>query len=67
MKDPGKAKKILGMNALRDRNNNTLKIHQKVYMEKILVKFSIQNSKLVAMPLAGLFKLDDKLNLITNE
>ena len=33
IKDLGRAKKILGMNIVRDRIKGKLKIHQKLYLE----------------------------------
>ena len=40
MKDLGRAKTILGMNIARDNIKEKLKIHQKLYLEKLLIKFS---------------------------
>lgn len=58
MKDLGNAKKILGMIISRDRNNSTLKIHQKPYLEKLVEKFGNKASKPVSMPLASHHILD---------
>ena len=67
MKDLGRVKKILGMNIDRNMNKNMLKTHQKTYLEKILLKISMHNSKPVSLPIAGHFKLDDKISPIIDE
>ena len=62
IKDLARAKKILGMNIARDRIKGKLKIHQKLYLEKLLIKFAMHNSKPVSLPIAGHFKLDNSLS-----
>ena len=57
MKDLGTAKKILGMEIRRDRESRKLWISQKNYIRKVLVKFNMQDAKLVSNPLANNFKL----------
>ena len=57
MKDLGTAKKILGMEIRRDRDSRKLLISQKNYIRKVLVKFNMQDAKLVSNPLANNFKL----------
>ena len=43
MKDLGAAKKILGMQILRDRVAGKLSLSQKGYIEKVLRRFNMQN------------------------
>ncbi|MDV3193945.1 MAG: reverse transcriptase domain-containing protein, partial [Sweet potato little leaf phytoplasma] len=57
MKNLGAAKKILGMELLRDRSRNTLLIAQPDYSKKMLKKFHMDESKVVKTPLAQHFKL----------
>ncbi len=57
MKDLGATKKILGMEIHRDREAGKLFLSQKIYIEKVLERFSMQQSKPVSTPLAAHFKL----------
>ena len=57
MKDLGPAKKILGMEIIRDRKQGTLFVSQCNYLRKVLEKFGMSESKAVQTPLAGHFKL----------
>ena len=47
MKDLGEAKQILGMEIHRDMKNGKLWLSQQKYVEKILMRFSMNNVKLV--------------------
>ena len=60
MKDLGPAKKILGMSITRDRKNGKLWLSQQKYIEKVLERFSMSNSKPVSTPLASHFKLSSQ-------
>nr|GEZ78195.1 retrotransposon protein, putative, Ty1-copia subclass [Tanacetum cinerariifolium] len=60
MKDLGKAKKILGMEIVRDWIRKILRVSQSRYVSKILNNFIIDNGKSVQMPLGGHFKLSLK-------
>jgi hypothetical protein len=60
MKDLGAAKKILGMEIVRNRKSGLLYLSQKGYIEKVLRRFNIQNAKPVSTPLAPHFKLSVK-------
>jgi hypothetical protein len=53
MKDLGAAKKILGMRMTRDRKNRKLTLSQGEYIEKLLERFRMKNTKLVSTPLAN--------------
>ena len=53
----GNARRILGMEIVRNSEDRTLFLSQKGYLEKVLQKFSMENSKLVRIPLAGHFRL----------
>ncbi|GKF68885.1 retrovirus-related pol polyprotein from transposon TNT 1-94 [Tanacetum coccineum] len=60
MKELGKAKKILGMEIVRDRSRKILRMAQSGYVFKILNNFKGDNGKSVQMPLGGYFKLSLK-------
>ena len=45
MKDLGPAKKILGMEILRDRNERTLRLSQEAYVKKVLARFGMEGCK----------------------
>nr|GFB44742.1 zinc finger, CCHC-type [Tanacetum cinerariifolium] len=55
-----KAKKILGIEIIRDRSRKILKVSQSGYVSKILNNFRIDNEKSVKMLLGGHFKLSLK-------
>nr|GEU44787.1 putative retrotransposon [Tanacetum cinerariifolium] len=57
MKELGEAKKILGMEIVRDRSRKIMTTSQSGYVSKILNNFRIDNRKSVQMPLGGHFKL----------
>ncbi|GJY12245.1 retrotransposon protein, putative, ty1-copia subclass [Tanacetum coccineum] len=60
MKELGEAKKILGMEIVRDRSREILSVSQSGYISKILNDFRIDNGKSVKMSLGGHFKLSLK-------
>ncbi|GJV76738.1 retrotransposon protein, putative, ty1-copia subclass [Tanacetum coccineum] len=60
MKELGEAKKILGMEIVRNRSRKILRVLQSGYVSKILNNFRINNGKSVQMPLGGHFKLSLK-------
>ncbi|GKB63852.1 retrovirus-related pol polyprotein from transposon TNT 1-94, partial [Tanacetum coccineum] len=60
MKELEEAKKILGMDIVRDRSRKILRVSQSGYVSKILNNFRIDNGKSVQMPLGGHFKLSLK-------
>jgi hypothetical protein len=55
MKDLGAAKKIIGMEIVKDRKSRLLYLSQKNYIEKVLRHFNMQNAKLVSTLLAPHF------------
>ena len=57
MKDLGSAKKILGMEITRDRSFRKLSLRQRDYLEKMLLKFGLNDLKPVATTLTSQFKL----------
>ncbi|KAL8157159.1 hypothetical protein AgCh_002026 [Apium graveolens] len=67
MKDMGAAKQILGMSIIRDRTEGTLKLSQEKYVEKLLQKFSVQDTKTRSTPLASHFNLTKKQSPKTDE
>ncbi|KAG8486697.1 hypothetical protein CXB51_020179 [Gossypium anomalum] len=62
MKDLGPAKKILGMEILRDRKTSKLYLSQKGYIEKVLCRFNMQSAKPISTPLATHFRLSSALS-----
>ncbi|WKA05324.1 hypothetical protein VitviT2T_023298 [Vitis vinifera] len=50
MKDLGEASYILGIQMTRDRKNRLLALSQAAYIDKVLVKFAIENSKKGNLP-----------------
>ncbi|KAG8486285.1 hypothetical protein CXB51_019701 [Gossypium anomalum] len=64
MKDLGPAKKILGMEILRDRKASKLYLSQKGkgYIEKVICRFNMQSAKPVSTPLAAHFRLSSALS-----
>lgn len=53
MKDLGAARKILGMEILRDRGQKKLFLSQKGYIEKVLSRFGMSTAKHIDTPCAG--------------
>ena len=45
MKDLENANYVLGIQILKDRKNTVMAISQEAYIDKVLTRFSIQNSK----------------------
>ncbi|GKF39898.1 retrovirus-related pol polyprotein from transposon TNT 1-94, partial [Tanacetum coccineum] len=60
MKELEEAKKILGMEIVRDRNRKILRVSQCRYVSKILNNFRVDNGKSVKISLDGHFKLSLK-------
>ena len=50
MKDLGKSNYILGIKLLRDRKNKVLALSQALYIDKILARFDMENSKRGTLP-----------------
>ena len=61
MKDLGAAKKILGMEIMRDIVAGRLSLSHKGYTEKVLRRFNMLNVKPVTTPLAAHFRLSSTL------
>lgn len=57
MKDLGDAKRILGMDILRNRKAGKLFLSQQNYIEKVLKRFKMHESKSVITPFGQQFKL----------
>ena len=63
MKDLGEAKKILGMEIIRDRRSKKLCLSQKEYLKRVLQRFGIDDkTKPVSTPLASHFKLSTTMS-----
>ncbi|GJX31053.1 retrotransposon protein, putative, ty1-copia subclass [Tanacetum coccineum] len=60
MKELGPARKILGMEIVRDRGSRTLKVSQSGYVQKILNNYRVDNGKSVSVPLGAHFKVSLK-------
>ena len=50
MKDLGEASYVLGIQIIRDRKNRLLALSQASYIDKVLIRFSMQNSKKGQLP-----------------
>ena len=50
MKDLGEASYVLGIQIIRDRKNKLLALSQASYIDKVLARFSMQNSKKGLLP-----------------
>lgn len=57
MKDMGSAKRILGMEIIRNRAKKVLVLSQKSYLENVLHRFNMHKSKNMATPLGHHFQL----------
>lgn len=57
MKDLGAAKKILGIEIVRDRVKGTLKLSQEDYLNKVLETYKMEQSKQVVTPLGAHLKM----------
>jgi hypothetical protein len=57
MKDLGAGKKILGMEITRDSKSGLLFLSQHGYIQKVLRRFNMHDSKLVSTPISPHFKL----------
>ena len=57
MKDLEAARKILGMEIIRDRRRKLMFLTQQSYVKKVLLRFGMHESKSVQTPLANHFKL----------
>ena len=67
MKDLSPAKKILGMEIIRDRKNRRLLLSQERCVERILKRFNMKEAKPVTTPLSSHFKLSKRLCPSTEE
>ncbi|KAJ9567521.1 hypothetical protein OSB04_003487 [Centaurea solstitialis] len=62
MKDLGAAKKMLGMEIVRDRKARKLYLSQEGYVQKVLRRFGMSEAKSVNTPFAPHFKLSSALS-----
>ncbi|GKF09664.1 retrotransposon protein, putative, ty1-copia subclass, partial [Tanacetum coccineum] len=60
MKELGPARKIIGMEIVRDRGSRTLKVSQSGCVQKILNNYIMENGKSVSVPLGAHFKVSLK-------
>ena len=61
MKDLSSAKRILGMEIIRDRKAGQLWLSLEIYIEQMLERCNMKNSKPISTPLVGHFKLSKRL------
>lgn len=66
MSDLGEAKVCLGLEITRDRENRVLQVSQERYANKVLERFSMNNSKPVVTPMEGQLGGKDDNNLAPN-
>ncbi|CAM8881378.1 unnamed protein product [Rhodiola kirilowii] len=57
MKDLGHAKKILGVNIIRDKRNKKIYLSQSDYLNKVVDKFAMKSAKSASIPLGGHLEL----------
>lgn len=57
MKDLGPAHQILGMRIIRDRKKRKIWLSMEKYIEKVLDRFNMKDTKVVGTPFASHFKL----------
>lgn len=67
MKELEEAKRILGIDIIRDRKNGILKLSQEDYALKMLKHFGMSSCKPVNVPLANQFKLSSLQSPVTAE
>ena len=67
MKDLGEASFILGIKVYRDRPNRMLGLSQKIYIEEVLKRFSMKNSKRGLIPFRHNIHLSKKMCPSTSE
>ena len=60
MKDLGTAKKILGMELKRNRNQGTITISQKGYIDKVLNRFAMKEAKSTKQPMTTQHQISSK-------
>ncbi|GJX81812.1 retrotransposon protein, putative, ty1-copia subclass [Tanacetum coccineum] len=60
MKELGPARKILGIEIVKDRVSRTLKVSRSGYVQKILNNYIVDNGKSVSVPLGAHFKVSLK-------
>ena len=60
IKDLGKAKKIIGVELIRDRRNGTLILSQQSYIRKVLERFEMGKAKPIQTPLPTHFRLSSQ-------
>ncbi|KAI3524132.1 hypothetical protein L1887_02784 [Cichorium endivia] len=67
MKDLGEAAYILGIRILRDRKKRLIGLSQSTYLEKVLKRFSMENSKKGELPIQSNAKLSKTQSPSTDE
>ena len=67
MKNLGKVSYILGIKVYRDRSKRILGLSQKLYIEKVLKRFSMKNSKRGLLPLRHGINLSKMMCQTTSE
>ena len=67
MKNLGEARKILEMFIMRDERKGELKVSQKKYLQQVLTRFGMKESKAVLTPIAQHFKLSSQQCPTTTE
>lgn len=45
MKDLSDSKRVLGISIIRDKNNDSLALSQRSYLERLVDKFAMKNAK----------------------
>lgn len=63
MKDLGAARRILGMDIIRDRDKGTLRLSHTEYLKKVIRNFSVENAKIAQTPIGAHFNLSSVKDL----
>ena len=67
MKDLGETAYILGIKIYRDRSKRLLGLSQSTYIDKVLKRFSMEESKSGHLPMLHGIHLSKRMCLITHE
>ena len=67
MKDLGAAKRILGIDIVRERKKGTLALTQSLYIKKVLKAYGMLDSRMVSTPIPAHYKLKSKKGLLSQD
>ena len=67
MKELGAAKRILGIDVIRDRKKDNLALTQSLYIKKVLKAYGMLDSKMVSTPIPAHYKLNFEKGLLSQD